>query len=216
MPSVMDKISKLSRVRWACRAIVLFATGVSIWGNYLSALPGDNISAAIEVAPPVFLFVTLEIMTRVPLPPGTSRKHWKSWSRPLSLLLIGGGCVWLSFGNQQQAFRPHTSNASANLLPIIIDATMIVALVTLIELNDQIRDLEATNQLIESREAAQADRPTPVRTPRGANKQTKVSIFLAKHPEMTLAQVAKATGVSMSTVSNVRKALREKEAAAAA
>lgn len=215
--SVTDKINKLGNVRWATRGVIMFATGVSVWGNYLSAKPDDWISRGAEVLPPLFLFGVLELMTRVPIRPGNSRWHYKRWLRPLALVAIAGACFRMSYENQYHAFLPHTSNDGAMWLPGIIDATMIIALVTLIELNDQIRELEAVvtaEQLVETK---RADPNSVPRKPRSKTKTERIVAVLTKHPEMRDMDVVKHLKgeVSQSLVYATRRSLKNRETVAA-
>jgi DNA-binding CsgD family transcriptional regulator len=209
--SVQDKIDKLSRIRWACRGVIAFATGVSIWGNYLSAHPNDWISRVAEVLPPLFLFGLLELMTRIPIPPGYRWYHYKRWGRPVALVALAGGSILLSYINQYHAFAPHTSQLSATMLPGIIDATMIVALISLIELNDQVRVLDAMVTADALTESKKAD-PNAAPRRRSKTKTEKIVKLLGTHPELPDAEVAKRAGASVSLVYATRRDLKAKQA----
>lgn len=196
-------VAKLKRIAWACRIIVFAATSVSIWGNALHANWSDNISIAIDVLPPCFMFVGFELITRAPLRRGTGFAGWfRRFSRPGATTIITGGNAWLSYWHQEAAFHQHTDTQTAKMLPILIDFMMIIALVTLIDLNDRIRELEALDTA-QDVQINQTPGSSSIRRTR--SKTARVLRALDDHPDMSIRQLAKKLGVSESLVSTVRR-----------
>lgn len=212
MSAMQKKISRMKRIVWFCRMVVAGSTGISIWGNALHANWADGISIAICVLPPFFMFLGFELTTRAPL---RTDVHWfRKWPRPIATVGITAANGWLSYWHQRDAFVLHTDFQTASILPVLIDLTMIVALVTLIDMNERLRQLESTlaaEDVVINQPAGEGAQP--VRARRTRSKTARVVRALNDHPELSVKDLAKKLQVSESLVSTVRRDQLAKQAA---
>lgn len=213
------KIAEMKHVRWVCRFVVLLVTAMSIGGNSINADWGDWISVAIDVSPPILVWGGFEIITRAPLRSGP----WysvKRMARPVAASLITLISMVLSYFNQHSAFAKHTNPDTLTgiltpyMLPLAIDLLMVIAMITLVDLNLSIKELvvlQEAGTVQEARRAeSQAVAPVQARSPRKQTKTEKVVKHITKFPEMTNSDIARALGVSASHVGNVRKGMNGK------
>lgn len=214
------KIAEMKHVRWACRVIVFLVTGVSVAGNSINANWNDGWSVFADTLPPLLVFVGFEIMTRAPLRAG----KWYSLKRafrPLAALIITFISMFLSYFNQKVALTAHTNQHTIAgqltpwLLPVAIDCTMIIAMITLVDLNVSIKELQAVEAVNTAAEVRRSENPAPVQR-RKSTKSERVARHLDKYPEDTDTAVAKKLGVSLSLVGSVRKKIKDAAAVAVA
>lgn len=186
------KLRKVSRLRWACRGIVVAATLASVWANSLTAR-GTTPSFIISIMAPIIVLGGFELVSRIPL----SESSWiVRFTRPATTAGITGGGAYLSYWHQRDAFMAYSSDIkTAYILPGLIDGLMVVAAVSLIELN----------ALYEKTEARQAglDVRVPRREPIQATNvkvalsgKERVAQVLAKQPDIPIKRLAIEAGVS--------------------
>jgi hypothetical protein len=203
----MDKrLRSFFRLRWACRCIILAATLISIWSNVQNSEPTFS-AIVIHVFPPLFVFGGFEIISRVPL---RKEAHWiMRFARPLGALIITGISAWLSYWNQNEAFfRIVHDPDTAYLLPIAIDGFMLVASVTLIELNARIEALEAyaeAGRITTSKPKDAEIAPKP--QDKKPSKKERIAEILARSPELKDQEVGGVVGASPGYVYSVRREL---------
>jgi hypothetical protein len=188
------KIQKLGRLRWACRAIVLGSTLVSIWANSLQA-QSNPASIFISLLPPAFVLGGFELVSRIPI------HHEGSWlikvTRPAATAGITLGSAWLSYFHQREAFGKYTDDmTTVRVLPLLIDGLMVVAAVSLIELNAQVGILE-TKQLGLDVRIERAPREATVKVvAKAPSGKERIALVLQDAPDLAIKEIAAKAGLS--------------------
>ncbi len=129
-------LTQLQRLRWFVLVVVLAGIAASVAMNVLHA--PDNLAARfVGGLPPLAVFACLELIARIP-----------SSSRALTVFRISGafavavGAAYLSYAQQFAAIIglgfPHDQAA---IWPGVIDGTMVVASVSLVEVVRKIRQV---------------------------------------------------------------------------
>jgi len=184
-------LRKITALRWACRGVVAAATATSVWSNSLVA-QNTNQSLAIMVMAPLIVLLGFELVSRIPL----SESSWiVRFTRPTVTAAITGGGAYLSYWHQRDAFMKYSGDPqTAYILPGLIDGLMVVAAISLIELNALYDKTEARqaglNVQLTKREPIVA---TKVRAVTG---KERVAQILAKQPDIPIKRLAIEAGVS--------------------
>lgn len=192
------RIKKLNHLRWACRGVVVATIAVSVWANSLIA-GGDSRSIIISILPPLLTMLGFELVSRIPL-----HGAWTTrFIRPVATAIVTGIGAFLSYYHQKEAFARYSNDVNtAKLLPIAIDGLMVIAAVSLIELNAGVEHLEnrqaGLDVKLATREPIQA---TNVRTIlKGKQEQLsgkeRIALILAKQPDIPIKRLAIEAGVS--------------------
>jgi hypothetical protein len=204
------KIKKLGRLRWACRAIVLGSTLVSIWANSLQA-QSNPASIFISLLPPAFVLGGFELVSRIPI------HHEGSWlikvTRPAATAGITLGSAWLSYFHQREAFSKYTNDmTTVRVLPLLIDGLMVVAAVSLIELNAQVGLLE-TKQLGLDVKIERGPRTPAVKVvAKAPSGKERIAVILAEAPDLAIKEIAAKAGVSYNYAHSIVSQLRPRTA----
>lgn len=195
----------LTHLKWACRSIIFFAIGVSVWGNALHAKPGF-VPLFLSSLPPVLVYLGYEVISRVPVPK-TAPKLVKA-ARVFATIAISGIGAYLSYFHQRDAFFRYTGDMqSAMLLPGSIDGLMIIASVSLLLLNEYIRQLKVSLTASSVKTTKPAAVPQPRKGQgRGAKKEA-VAQILARNPGMSPKELARRAGVSVSYATTLSREL---------
>jgi hypothetical protein len=170
---------------------VAAATATSVWSNSLVA-QNTNQSLAIMVMAPLIVLLGFELVSRIPL----SESSWVvRFTRPTVTAAITGGGAYLSYWHQRDAFMKYSGDPqTAYILPGLIDGLMVVAAISLIELNALYEKTEARqaglNVQLTKREPIVA---TKVRAVTG---KERVAQILAKQPDIPIKRLAIEAGVS--------------------
>ena len=201
-----QKIKKLGRLRWACRAIVLGATLVSIWANSLQA-QNNPASIFISLLPPAFVLGGFELVSRIPI------HHEGSIlikaTRPLATAGITLGSAWLSYFHQREAFGKYTNDlTTVRVLPLLIDGLMVVAAVSLIELNAQVSLLETKQAGLDVRIERAPRTPAVKAQAKVVSGKERIALVLAEAPELAIKDIAAKAGVSYNYAHAIVSKLR--------
>jgi Protein of unknown function (DUF2637) len=128
---------RLARVRYAVRGVLFLGVAASLAANMLHAEP-NNYSRTIAAWPPLALFATIEVISRVPV-----SRAWLAGARVVSTIVIGGIAAWVSYWHMVAVVgRFGEQGATPYLLPFSVDGLVIVASVSLLELADRIHHLQ--------------------------------------------------------------------------
>lgn len=198
------KLRMFGRYKWACRVIVAAATATSVWANSLTAQQNRQ-SLIIMTLAPLIVMATFELVSRIPIKDGA----WVlRFSRPAATTAIMGGAGYLSYWHQRDAFLRYTDDLNtAYILPGLIDGLMVVAAVSLMELNALCEKLEALQAglrvAVGRREPVQA---TKVRVLSG---KERVAEILASNPSMKIKEIAAKAAVSEGYASTLVASLRK-------
>lgn len=126
--------TQLKRLRWTVLAVVLAGIGSSVAMNVLHA--PDNLAARfVGALPPLAVFGCLELVVRIP-----SSSKVLSGFRIFGATVVALGAAVLSYAQQYAAIVdldfPHWQ---ATIWPGVIDGTMVVASLSLVEVVRKIR-----------------------------------------------------------------------------
>ena len=127
-------LSRLGRLRWTVRAVLILGVAASIAANVLHARP-NLISQVIAAWPPLALLLTVELISRVP-----ADRRGLAATRLLSAAVITGIAGWVSYWHMVGvAARYGETSAHANyLLPLSVDGLVVVASISLVEIAGRI------------------------------------------------------------------------------
>lgn len=204
---IQKKISNLNGLRWACRAAIVAASGVSVWGNFLHAERTPQ-AIAINVMSPILLLFALELGSRIPL---REDSHWTfRLLRPLGMIVISGINAWLSYWHQQEAFFTYAKDIQTSyLLPIGIDGFMLYASISLLDLNVKVRQLLAHLDGDKVTTYKPRDPGVPIRVKAEiVSKKQQIAEIYDRYPEWKPAQIAAKVDATPSYVYGVLKELK--------
>lgn len=142
---------------WFVMVVDLLLVGAAVTLNVMHA-PGGNVAHAIGGSAPVFLFLCVHLIAKVP---ATSR--WLSFGRITPTVVVAGICFSISW-QQQVNFMLSVgfSGWTVYAYPIMIDGAMLVTTLSLVEVTRKLRSLRTLQaDLID--EAAPAPRPVTAR-----------------------------------------------------
>lgn len=200
------KLGSLKWLRALSRGVMAFGFATSAAGNVLHA-DKNPISIAIALLAPTILALAFELVSRIPL---RKEAHWAAkWLRVGATAGIAIIMAVISYRHQQDAFSQWTDKLAATLLPGAIDGLMIVGSVSLIELAHQIRDLEAIEAAGGIVRKVKEKPATPAKKDKGPSGKERVAQILAKAPELTVPELAKAAGVSYNYAYTMAQQLRK-------
>jgi DNA-binding CsgD family transcriptional regulator len=193
--------SQLGRVRWGVRGALLLGVATSVAANVLHARP-NPISQAIAAWPPLALLLTVELISRIPV-------HRRSLSavRLSATASIAAIAAWVSYWHMAGvASRYGEVGAAPYLMPLSVDGLVVVASVCLVDLTTRVPppDIEPVTTTDTSADipvdiappAAQA----PSRTRRKRDTGKAVTRLRTRHPDLSVAEIAKRLGVTDRTV----------------
>jgi hypothetical protein len=201
---LQDKLKRFVHLRWACRGIITFAAGLSIWANILHAREGI-VPIVVSTWPPLLFLLGWEMVSRIPINP--ERAWYFRMLRPLGTVVVAGIGAWLSYHHQSSAIMRYTSDVeAARLLPIAIDGLMIIASVSVYELNERIQDTEASISGIAARPTTKPSQPKP--KGKAPDKRMTLARLNARFPEASIKDLADKAGVSYNYAQSVLSKLR--------
>lgn len=184
MRKLNKQLSRAKRLRWLILLVTIVCIGVSVTLNVLHA-PSNPIAEGVAGLPPVAAFFVIELIARIP-----ASNLLLAVGRIIGSVTVGGIAAVVSYFQQVEYLeRLGFPSGVAHAYPFVIDGTMLVTTLSLVEivrtvrrLNDQVDDiLELTEEkpLAVASEAAEspvkeierptqdAPAPTLVSVPRG-------------------------------------------------
>lgn len=127
---------RLHRMRWAVRGALGLGVAATTGANVLHARPG-LISGLIAAWAPVALLITIEVITRVPVP------GWRRIPLWAATTAIAAIAAWVSYWHMVAvAVRYGEDETAAHLLPVSVDGLVVVMTVILGQLSARIRAAE--------------------------------------------------------------------------
>jgi hypothetical protein len=202
------KLASLIWLRRLSRGVMAFGFTTSAAGNVLHA-DKNPIAIGISLLAPSILALAFELVSRIPL---RKEAHWLS--KGLRVSATGGIALimaFISYQHQRDAFSKWGDATQAALLPLAIDGLMIVGSISLIELAVQIRDLEA---YVAAGGIVRKVKEVPAQPPKKERKlsgKERVAAIVAKAPEFSIPEIAKAADVSYNYAYTVVQELRKAE-----
>lgn len=175
-------------LRAGFRAVLAAGVLASVAANIAVAQPNPT-GWAVAMIAPITLFATIEMLARFPF----DRSSKLSWLRLATTGLLGFIGAWVSYWHMVTlAERAGEEYVSAHILPIAVDGMMLVATVSLIEINMRI---------VKTAQEAEKARVAALSIPE------RIALLLADTPKMTTKALAAELGVSYPTANKYRKAL---------
>ncbi|HZM84486.1 MAG TPA: DUF2637 domain-containing protein [Candidatus Limnocylindrales bacterium] len=142
----VEALNGLTRVRWGARATLALGVIASGAANILHAQP-DPISRAISAWPPLALLFAVELISRVPV-----HRPWMAGIRLSAASLLAGIAGWVSYWHMAAVAANYgETGSSAYLLPLTVDGLVVVASISLVELNARIRAHTETGPVTDPR-----------------------------------------------------------------
>ena len=214
MHGTEKKIAKLNHLKWACRGIILATAIVSIWANILHAGAFNFVTWGFAALPPLVVLGGWELVSRIPV--RTDAPWYIKLVRPTTTAAIAGGGAWLSYWHQNAAVMKYTNGdtQTAHVLPLLVDGLMIIASVSVYELNGHLLNLEAS---VNVRAATARTRPPADQAPKPKKDTTdreRIAQILARSPELTVPEIARVAGTKVPYTYNIVGQLRKAEAPA--
>lgn len=121
--------TRLTRVQWAVRGVLVLGVAVSTTANILHAQP-NIIAQCIAAWPPLALFVTVELVSRVPI-----NRRALGVVRVLATTIIAGIAAWVSYWHMVGVVSRYGEVGSVPyMLPLSVDGLIVVASASLVEL----------------------------------------------------------------------------------
>lgn len=135
--------STLNHLRWLCRAVIAGSGLFSIWANILHVEDPSGPAIAFAAAPPLVVLLGWEMVSRIPIRENAA--WYVKLIRPVFTGLLAFGGAWLSYWHQRAAIERYNGGdvTNAAILPLLIDGLMIIASVSVYELNHRIRAMES-------------------------------------------------------------------------
>jgi hypothetical protein len=132
-------LKQLRLLRWAVRFALTLGVAASVAANILHA-PTNPISQVIAAWPPLALLLTVELISRVPV-----HRWLLGVIRLLATTVIAGIAAWISYHHMVGVVaRYGETGTTPYLLPVSVDGLIVVASISLVELNARIRITEPT------------------------------------------------------------------------
>lgn len=180
--------SDIQNLRTGFRGVLAAGVLASVAANI--AVAQQSIKGyAVALIAPITLFATIEMLARFPF----DRKSRLSWLRLVTTGVLGLIGAWVSYWHMVTlAEQAQEGFISAHILPIAVDGMMLVATVSLIEVNMKIRDA-----------AAQAEKERVA----SLSVAERLALILADTPRITTKDLAVELGVSYPTALKYRRAV---------
>lgn len=125
------------RLRIGARIVLALGVLVSLAANVLHANP-NPISQAVAAWAPVALFLAVELISRVP-----AQRRGRSIIRIAATSVVAGIAAWVSYWHMVGvAIAYGETGITPYLLPISVDGLIVIASITLVEVNQRLRELD--------------------------------------------------------------------------
>lgn len=192
-----------------CAGAVIFGFVTSAGGNILHAVEefagrpwGTLIIATILAAgTPTIFGIMFEIASRI-----FFRREANIVMKLIAFLGaagISGITAWNSYFHQRDAFKHFGDATQASLLPLAIDGLMVIGSVYLLEVGFQIRDLEALQAGIKTRETRVAEKKAQEKL----SGRDRVAQTYARFPGLPIKELAARSNVSYNYAHGIAKEL---------
>lgn len=203
---------QLRRVRWGVRAALVLGVATSVAANVLHAEP-NPISQAIAAWPPLALLLTVELISRVPV-----HRRALAAVRFAATASIASIAAYVSYHHMVGvAAKYGEQGAAPYLIPLSVDGLVVVASVCLVELAGRLRTVDEPVQEraaqpvteIEERPDTEPDMPADIAPdgaaqPRRAKRRQPTGVAVARlrarHPDMSVTDIARRLSVTDRTV----------------
>lgn len=205
----------LVHLRWLCRSMIATTGLFSIWANVLHVLDPTIPAIIFAAAPPLVVLFGWEMVSRIPI--RDDARWYVRLVRPSITGALAFGGAWLSYWHQKDAIYRYNAGdlQNAMILPLLIDGLMIIASVSVYELNHRIRAMDAKQAAFDELTKAQQAKIEQAAQPQEKPLTGKQRIALAMTtlpPWATVKEIAAEADVkenyAATVVSELRRAQR--------
>lgn len=205
----------LNHLRWLCRAVIVGSGSFSIWANILHVVDPTIPAIIFAAAPPIVVLFGWEMVSRIPI--REDARWYVRLVRPSITGSLAFGGAWLSYWHQKDAIYRYNAGdlQNAMILPLLIDGLMIIASLSVYELNHRIRIMDAKQSAFDELTKAQQAKVDQAAQPQEKPLSGKQRIALAMTtlpPWATVKEIATEAGTKEpytgTVVSELRKAQR--------
>jgi hypothetical protein len=191
-------------LKWMARGIIFVTAFFSVWANVLHVTKVTVPAIIFAAAPPLVVLAAFEIISRIPMRPDTP--WYRRLARPIFAAGLAFGGAWLSYFHQKAAIYRYNSGDESNaaILPLLIDGLMIIASVSVIELNEWIRAIERKMAGVKLAEAKIADKPRE----KPLTGRERIASAMLEMPWATAKEVAAKAEVKENYAATVMSELR--------
>lgn len=205
---LVKKLDELLGLRHFARSVNVGTLIASAGGNLLHATK-TPVGMGLSLLAPVLLMFAFELLSRIPIRRGGWATSLWLVVRILATAGIASITAWISYFHQRDGIFRETGDLSmARLLPAAIDFLMIVSAGSLIELNIQIRDMEA----IIAGTAKKATAPSTPVARKGKPEDQKAATIAqiwARSPQLSVKQIASLADTSYNYTHKIVAKLKE-------
>ena len=192
---LVKKLDELLGLRHFARGVNVATLLASAGGNVLHATKTFT-GITLSLAAPILLMLAFELLSRIPI----RRGNWGTYVwlavRIAATAGIATITAWISYFHQRDGIFRETGDLTlARLLPAAIDFLMVVSAGSLIELNIQIRDLEAAIAGTKKVSSVTAT-PAPKQGRPEDQKAATIAQIWARSPQLSVKQIASLAGTS--------------------
>lgn len=135
------KLRELRRLRWVVLIVVLAGIATSVALNVMHA-PHNNAARFVAALPPLAVFGVIELVSRIP-----SSSRLLSATRVLASFVVSSGGAAVSYVQQLRFVESLGFDRwVSQTIPVIIDGTMVVATLSLVEVVRKIRQVKEVQE----------------------------------------------------------------------
>lgn len=199
---LVKKLDELLGLRTFARSVNAATLMASAGGNLLAATKTFT-GVTLSLAAPVLLMLAFELLSRIPIRKGGFGVTIWLAVRILATAGIAAIMAWISYFHQRDGIFRETGDVSmARLLPAAIDFLMIVSAGSLIELNIQIRDMEAIIAGTARKVSMIAPTPPKKGKPEDQKAATIAQIW-SRSPQLSVREISSLAGTSYNYTSKI-------------
>jgi hypothetical protein len=193
-----------SRLKWGARGIIFVTALFSVWANILHVVNVTVPAVIFAAAPPLVVLAGFEMISRIPMRPDTP--WYRRLARPVFAAGISFGGAWLSYWHQKAAIYRYNDGdiQNAMILPLLIDGLMIIASVSVIELNEWIRAIDRKMAGVELAKAKVPEKPQV----KAATGRERIASAMVEMPWATAKEIAAKAQVKENYAATVMSELR--------
>lgn len=205
---LVKKLDELLGLRHFARGVNVATLLASAGGNVLHATKTFT-GITLSLLAPILLMLAFELLSRIPIRKGTWGTYAWLAVRIGATAGIATITAWISYFHQRDGILRETGDVSmARLLPAAIDFLMIVSAGSLIELNIQIRDMEAIIAGT-AKKATAPSTPAPKKGKPEDQKAATIAQIWARSPQLSVKQIASLADTSYNYTHKIVSKLKE-------
>jgi hypothetical protein len=173
------------------RGVLVFGILMSVSANVVHSITGEHkaqwmiwVGAIASALAPIGLFLTSEMVVRIPIHMAETYDKVLAWIRLLITFAIAGFSGWISYWHMKDVSMMIGERGEAPYLyPLIVDGMMIVATISLLALSRVRISVETVEAAIEAAKAEEVSRKCPDGCECGRhNKKVAAPVIATRKP----------------------------------